>query len=208
MPRRKPTTTPTDSICNGAPFSAAYGQPSPECPIGGGACVFTGNQEFKWVPHLEMAIIEPLTFIPWVPSDLQQLHALSTSRRAPAIRRPTSQHFRRRWVCCHHWRQQSQQSVQRRAEDGSVLGKPYRARYRQAVLEQGRLCGRPTSATATGTTSSAPIITPLSSAFWLRTPRSKAPLSSARPTTSRTDLGSSDLMDMPGLAPGMFVFAG
>jgi hypothetical protein len=36
------------------------------CGLPGGTC-FTGDREFKWVPRLELGIIEPLTFIPWVP---------------------------------------------------------------------------------------------------------------------------------------------
>jgi hypothetical protein len=39
----------------------------------------------------------------------------------------------------------------------------------------------------TGTTSSGPIITPVCSPYWHRTPRSKAPPLSAQPITSQTD---------------------
>jgi hypothetical protein len=32
------------------------------------ACPYTGNQEFKWAPRLELVILEPLTFLPtWLP---------------------------------------------------------------------------------------------------------------------------------------------
>jgi hypothetical protein len=37
-------------------------------PVPAGVCAFTGDQSYKWVPELEVAITEPLTFLPtWLP---------------------------------------------------------------------------------------------------------------------------------------------
>jgi hypothetical protein len=65
-----------NAICIGGLFSAANGQAGVNGPNGGGACQ-TGNQEYKWVPHLELAIIEPLTFIPWVPLTFNSFTAVN-----------------------------------------------------------------------------------------------------------------------------------
>jgi hypothetical protein len=56
-----------DAVCS-PPFGSFVGQPA----TGGGAnvaaCQYTGNQEFKWTPRLELVTIEPLTFLPtWLP---------------------------------------------------------------------------------------------------------------------------------------------
>ncbi len=64
-----------NAICPNT-FGPFFGQPSPN-GANGGACSFTGNQEFKWVPHLELAIIEPLTFIPWVPLTFNSFTAVN-----------------------------------------------------------------------------------------------------------------------------------
>jgi hypothetical protein len=55
-----------NAICNGGPFGPSIGQPSPANI--NGICPFTGNQEFKWAPRLELVMLEPLTFLPtWLP---------------------------------------------------------------------------------------------------------------------------------------------
>src|ERR1700759_4099544 len=56
-----------DAICAPFTFGPFVGQPGP----GGAnviACPYTGNQEFKRAPRLELVILEPLTFLPtWLP---------------------------------------------------------------------------------------------------------------------------------------------
>jgi hypothetical protein len=58
-----------DAICpNFGGFGGFYGPPvgipSPNGAVVG-ACQFTGDQSYKTVPHLELQIIEPLTFTSW-----------------------------------------------------------------------------------------------------------------------------------------------
>jgi hypothetical protein len=56
-----------DSVCNGA-FGTFYTPPigTPGATVT--ACPFTGDQTFKWVPRLELVMLEPLTFLPtWLP---------------------------------------------------------------------------------------------------------------------------------------------
>jgi hypothetical protein len=56
-----------NAICTPNTFGPFFGQPSPT-GANGGACPYTGNQEFKWAPRLELVILEPLTFLPtWLP---------------------------------------------------------------------------------------------------------------------------------------------
>jgi hypothetical protein len=45
-------------------YGPPVGIPSPNGAVVG-ACPFTGDQSYKTVPHLELVIIEPLTFLPW-----------------------------------------------------------------------------------------------------------------------------------------------
>jgi hypothetical protein len=52
-----------DAFCANS-LAGAYGPPFVGLPPGGG-CQFTGDQTFKTVPHLELQIIEPLTFVAW-----------------------------------------------------------------------------------------------------------------------------------------------
>jgi hypothetical protein len=55
-----------NAVCSGG-FNSFAGQPSPT-GANVAACAFTGNQEFKWAPRLELTLLEPLTFLPtWLP---------------------------------------------------------------------------------------------------------------------------------------------
>jgi hypothetical protein len=54
-----------NAVCSSL-FSIGFGMPAPA--NSNGTCALTGNQEFKWAPRIELAIIEPLTFLPtWLP---------------------------------------------------------------------------------------------------------------------------------------------
>jgi hypothetical protein len=57
-----------DSICPG--FLGTFYTPPAGTPGAGpiAACPYTGDQEFKWAPRLELVMLEPLTFLPtWLP---------------------------------------------------------------------------------------------------------------------------------------------
>jgi hypothetical protein len=56
-----------NAICTPNVFGPFFGQPSPT-GANGAACAYTGNQEYKWIPRLELVMLEPLTFLPtWLP---------------------------------------------------------------------------------------------------------------------------------------------
>ena len=85
-----------------------------------------------------------------------------------------------------------------------------RARCLEGLLGQAGHLGYLSSAIATGTTSSAPTITPRCLRRSRRALRSKARFWWERPITSSDPARSADhrIDGMPGLAPGMFVFGG
>jgi hypothetical protein len=69
-----------DAICGGGSAVFAPSPPNNFIPASGPstACSFTGDQNYKWAPHLELAIIEPLTFLPsWLPTSWNSFTAVT-----------------------------------------------------------------------------------------------------------------------------------
>ena len=57
-----------DSICPAGIFGTFYTPPVGTPSASQFACPYTGDQNFKWAPRLELVILEPLTFLPtWLP---------------------------------------------------------------------------------------------------------------------------------------------
>ena len=152
-----------NSICPAGIFGTFYTPPVGTPSASQFACPFTGDQVFKWAPRLELVILEPLTFLPtWLPLSWNSFTGvtfpkgtgLSEANLAAILDAPAGPAG---W-CFQAATTHNPCSTETKTEVFSE---------NRLVLDIGKMYwGKPglweaSSATATGTTSSAPITTPV-----------------------------------------------